>query len=600
MDTLRNLFRILSSRERKQVVFLILPLLCLTALIQVVGIASVLPFLAIVADPAAVEKHELLGRLYAFGGFSDRRSFLTAVGALMFVFIVGSNALSALSNWAVLRFSWMRNHTISLRLLRAYLAKPYLFFLQRHSSDLAKNLVSEVSQAVAGMLVPAMQTASKILAALAVLALLLYIEPLLALITALLMGGLYGVLFFAIRRRQRTMGKERLAANRDRFAVVTEAFGGIKEIQLLGRENEVLRRFSRPSFRFASTTARNAIVVQLPRFALETVAFGGIVVMVLYLLQGGLEIETMIPILGLYAFAGYRLMPSLQAIFQGLTTMRFNMAVLEHLIEDLPDVSPRFPRENNAHRMRFTESIRFRDVTFGYPTAKGALFQALNLEVMAGSSVALVGETGSGKSTLADLILGMLRPDEGTIEIDGRPLDDDNMRAWQRNLGYVPQSIFLTNDTLTRNIAFGIPDEEIDHEAVIRATEIACIDQFIRTELPDGLETIVGERGVRLSGGQRQRIGIARALYRNPDVIVFDEATSSLDGGTEAVVVQAITEAARQRTTITIAHRLSTIRHCDRIFLLSGGEVIDSGSYEELLSTSADFRALAQLNVSEG
>ena len=287
MGTLRNFIRVLSPRERKQVLFLLLPLLFASAIIQLMGIASVLPFLAIVADPQAVDSHALLARLYEYGGFSSRRSFLTFVGVLMFFFIVASNALSALSSWAVLRFSWMRNHTISLRLLRAYLAKPYLFFIQRHSSELAKNLVSEVSQAVAGMLVPAMQTASKGLSALAVLALLIYVDPVLAAVTTLLMGGLYGVLYFSIRRRQRGMGQERLEANRDRFAVVSEAFGGIKEVQLLMRENEVLRRFSGPSYRFATTTARNAIVVQIPRYALEAVAFGGIVLIVLYLLQGG-------------------------------------------------------------------------------------------------------------------------------------------------------------------------------------------------------------------------------------------------------------------------------------------------------------------------
>ena len=302
----------------------------------------------------------------------------------------------------------------------------------------------------------------------------------------------------------------------------------------------------------------------------------------------------MLPILGLYAFAGYRLMPSLQAIFQGLTAMRFNTAVLEHLVEDFPASVPTFPRAAEVPRLRFSESIRFRNVTFRYPTAKSTLFHGLNLEIRAGSSVALVGETGSGKSTLADLILGVLRPDDGFIEIDGHRLDDDSLRSWQQNLGYVPQAIFLTNDTLTRNIAFCVPDDEIDHDAVRRAAETACIDYFIRTELPQGYETVVGERGVRLSGGQRQRVGIARALYRDPEVIIFDEATSSLDGGTETSVVQEIVEVGRHRTILMIAHRLSTVRHCDKILLLSRGRVIDTGTYDDLLIRSPHFRALAQ------
>ena len=591
MNTLRNLYRLLSTRERKQVLIL-LPLLCLSAVVQVAGIASVLPFLAIVADPAATDHHKALGTLYRLGGFSDHRSFLLAIGALMFVLIVGSNALSALTSWAVLRFSWMRNHTISLRLLRNYLAKPYAFYLQRHTSDLAKNLVAEVSQAISGTLVPTMQIASRSIAALAVLALLLYIDPNLAFLTFVVMGGLYGVLFVSIRRSQRRMGLERVAANRSRYEILSDAFAGIKEVLLLGRQREVVRRYSPPSYLFARTTARNAIVVQFPRFVLEAVAFGGIILMVLYLLKTEQGLGNILPILGLYAFAGYRLMPSLQAIFQGLATIRFNSAVLEYLLKDLPAKGTEPYHRHRKSRLRVERSIRLDAVTFRFPTAKSTLFQDLSLELPAGKSIAFVGETGSGKSTLADLVLGLLRPDKGVIEIDGQPLTAENLRSWQNNLGYVPQSIFLSNETVTRNIAFGIPDDEIDHEAVERAAEVACVGDFIRSELPQGFETVVGERGVRLSGGQRQRIGIARALYPDPQVIVFDEATSSLDGGTEADVLDAIAHVAVQRTIIMIAHRLSTVRDCDRIFLLAAGRITAAGRYEELLSQSADFRAL--------
>lgn len=592
MTTLRNLFRILSPRERRQVMMLV-PLLGLVALVEVVGIASIMPFLAIVADPTAVETNETLAWLYRAGGFTETRGFLIALGVLMFCFIVGSNALSAFSSWTVLRFSWMRNHTIALRLLRGYLAKPYLFFLERHSSDLAKNLVAEVSQVVAGTLVPAMQTTAKAMAALAVLALLFYIDPVLALLTGVVLGGAYGFIFIAIRRRQRRMGKERLTANKNRYEILAEAFGGIKELKLLGREGEVVRRFRRPSFEFASTTARNSVVALIPKYTLEAIAFGGIVLMVLYLLGTGQPFQAILPILGLYSFAGYRLMPALQQIFQGLTSIRFNAAALEHLLDDLPEAGVELPDPPAVPRLRLRESIRLRGVTFRYPTAKAPLFRSLDLELPARTSIAFVGETGSGKSTLADLLLGLLRPDEGVIEIDGRPLTEENLRGWQRNLGYVPQSIFLSNDTITRNIAFGLPDEEIDRAAVERAAKVASIDAFIREELPRGYDTVVGERGVRISGGQRQRIGIARALYYDPEVIVFDEATSSLDSVTEQTVLQAVAELARDKTVILIAHRLSTVRTCDRILLLSAGEVIETGQYEELLTVSPGFRALA-------
>lgn len=596
--TVGSIRRLLSRRERRQVLLLV-PLLCLTALMEVAGIASVMPFLAIVADPGAIERHEALSRFYELGGFQDTRSFLVALGVVMFAFIVASNALNAFSTWAVLRFSWMRNHTIALRLLRNYLAKPYLFFLERHSADLGKNLVAEVQQVVAGIVVPAMQATAKGIAALAVVGLLFFVDPVLAVLTTIILGGAYGFVFVAIRRRQRRLGQERLRANKNRFETMAEAFGGIKEIKLLGREREVVRRFAAPSYAFARTTARNAVVAQLPRFAFETIAFGGIVLMVLYLLGTGQAFQSIVPILGLYAFAGYRLMPSLQQIFNGLTNIRFNSAALEHLLDDLPapGEEDRPPPATDA-RLPLERSIRLRNVTFRYPTAKESLFRNLDLELPARSSIAFVGETGSGKSTLADLVLGLLRPDSGTIEIDGTPLTDENLWSWQRNLGYVPQSIFLTDDTVTRNIAFGLPEEEIDMKAVERAAKAASIHEFIRDELPHGYETIVGERGIRLSGGQRQRIGIARALYHDPEVIVFDEATSALDSVTEETVLQAVNELADDRTILMIAHRLSTVSGCNLIFVLTHGAVVEMGTYDELLGSSAGFRALATLDGS--
>lgn len=572
---------------------LLLPLLILTALIQVIGIASITPFLAIVANPAAVQEHEILRWLYQAGGFSESRTFLIALGILMFVFIVASNGLSAFATWAMLRFSWMRSHTISLRIFRHYLTRPYVFFLERHSADLGKNLLSEVGQVVSGTVVPTMKAVAGGFATLAILALLFYLDPLLALITALVMGGAYGALFFAIRRSQRRMGQARFAANRRRFEILSESFGGIKEVKLLGREADMVRRYRNPSREFATTTAMNAVVAQLPRYALEAIAFGGIVLMVLYLLGQDRPFETILPVLGLYAFAGYRLMPSLQQIFHGLTNLRFNAAALDNLIADLPsggfDPLPSPVEES----LPLQQAIRLRGVTFRYPTADAPLFEDLDLEIGACTSVAFVGETGSGKSTLVDIILGLLRPDSGILEVDGTAITNDNLRRWQHNLGYVPQAIFLTDDTITRNIAFGLPDEEIDMEAVRRAARAACIHRFVENELPRGYSTVVGERGVRLSGGQRQRIGIARALYHDPQVLVFDEATSALDSGTEEAVLEAVEGLAENRTLISIAHRLSTVRDADRIHLLEAGRVVAAGTYDELIASNPEFRNLA-------
>jgi ABC-type multidrug transport system fused ATPase/permease subunit len=443
------------------------------------------------------------------------------------------------------------------------------------------------------VIVPAMQVVAKSIAAVAVMLLLCFIDPLLAVLTGIVLGGSYSLTYLATRRQQRLIGRQRLAANKDRFEILAEVFGGIKEIKLLGREEEIVRRFEAPSYRFAISAVRNAIAAQLPRFGLEAIAFGGIVLMVLYLLGTGQRFQEILPILGLYAFAGYRLMPALQQIFLAVTTIRFNVAALEHLLEDLPSVPAEPLEERSAPPVPLRESIRLEGVTFCYPTAKAPLFSGLDLEIRAGTSVGFVGATGSGKSTLVDLVLGLLRPDQGRIVVDGVALTDENVRGWQRTIGYVPQAIFLANDTVARNIAFGLPDEEIDFGAVVRAAEAAAIDSFVEHELPEGYSTVVGERGVRLSGGQRQRIGIARALYRDPQVIVFDEATSSLDTVTEEVILQSIAGLARTRTILAVAHRLSTVRSCDRILFLEAGKIVATGTYDQLLTSSPGFRALA-------
>jgi ATP-binding cassette subfamily C protein len=436
---------------------------------------------------------------------------------------------------------------------------------------------------------------AKSLAALGVLLLLLYIDPILATLTTLVLGGAYGVLFLSIRKHQRHLGELRLVANSERFEVLSDGFGGIKELMLLGRTNHVVTRFSGPSHAFASATAMNAVIGQLPRFAFESLAFGGIVLMVVYFLGSNRDFQSVVPVLGLYGFAAYRLMPSLQMIFLSMTTIRFNTAALEKLLEEVPEASHSFsePRLPVSSPLPLSQGIRFSDVGFRYPRAKSELFVSLNFYLQAGQSVAFVGPTGSGKSTIADLILGLLDPTEGTIEVDGLALRGDVLRRWQANLGYVPQSIFLANQTIARNIAFGLPTDEVDLQAVEKAAKTAHIHSFIKNELPEGYETVTGERGVRLSGGQRQRIGIARALYGNPGILIFDEATSALDSVTEESIVRATQELSKDRTVITIAHRFSTVRHCDCIFLLDNGRLLASGPYDYLISTSKAFRDLA-------
>jgi ABC-type multidrug transport system fused ATPase/permease subunit len=378
-------------------------------------------------------------------------------------------------------------------------------------------------------------------------------------------------------------------ANKDRFQKANEALGGVKEIKLLGREKVFLDDYAKVSRFFAIRMALGEALSNSPRYILDMFAFGAILGIMMWLFVQ--DASQVIPVVGIYAFAGYRLMPALQNIYRAITKARFHTAVLETVKRDLENAPADFPE--HVKRLTLKDKLELRGISFKYPTASSSLLNGLSLDIKANTSVAFVGSTGSGKTTLVDIILGLLDPDKGTLEVDGMLLSEDKLRNWQANLGYVPQTIFLSDGTIAQNIAFGIPEDEIDREAVRKAAHIANLHEFVMS-LPDGYNTIVGERGVRLSGGQRQRIGIARALYHDPGVLILDEATSALDNVTEEAVFQAIKNVTGKKTVIMIAHRISTVRECDQIFVLEKGRIVSRGSYQELLSSSARFREFAQ------
>jgi ABC-type multidrug transport system fused ATPase/permease subunit len=335
----------------------------------------------------------------------------------------------------------------------------------------------------------------------------------------------------------------------------------------------------------------------IPKFALETIAFGGLLLIVLYLLYTRRGLSLVLPLIGLYTFAGYRLLPALQAIFWGAAQVRFNGAALDVLrdVSSAPYNSVREVDLNGGTALPFNSVLELKGVTFYYPGTDAPVIEDLNLSIRSGSSVAFVGRTGSGKTTIADLILGLLSPSAGCIRADDVEITDENRSQWQRNLGYVPQEIYLTDDTVARNIALGIPDERIDIVAVQRAAQVAKIHDFIVNELPEGYQAKVGERGIRLSGGERQRVGIARALYQNPGVLVLDEATSALDGATEEAVFHTIESVGRARTLIIVAHRLTTVRHCDVLYVVEAGRIVARGKYDELMMSCPEFRRLARM-----
>ncbi|MEP0548674.1 MAG: ABC transporter ATP-binding protein [Rhodothermales bacterium] len=593
-----SLFRQLSSlfnrRERGQLAILAVALV-VRAGVEMVGVGSIAPFMSVVADPSVVQSNDWLRAAYEAFGFTSTTAFLAALGVAVVVVLAVSNAFSALALWGMLRFSWGTHHRLSNRLLRGYLAQPYSFFVERNSAAFSKTILTEVQQVITGVLTPVLNITARSLVVLALVGLLIVLDPMLALVIVLVLGGAYGGLYTLVKAKQRQLGRERVVANQERFKVTAEAFGGIKDVKVLGREGAFTSRFAPASWTFSKAVASNATLTQLPRYLFETVAFGGIVMIVLYYLQAGQGLAQILPTISLYAFAGYRLLPELQQLFSGVASIRFNRAALDDLTNDLDRFVP-LSMAADAGELPFEEAIRFEDVTFRYPEADRPALRSVSLSVPRNQTIGLVGVSGSGKTTLVDLLLGLYTPEVGRIFVDDTPLMVSNLGAWRQQIGYVPQQIFLCDDSIAQNIAFGVPEGQMELERVERAARIAHLHEFI-TSLPEGYGTVVGERGVRLSGGQRQRIGIARALYHDPEVLVMDEATSALDGATENAVMEAMRELGGRKTIVLIAHRLSTVADCDRIYLLDQGQVRDQGTYEDLALSSSAFRSMANLST---
>jgi ABC-type multidrug transport system fused ATPase/permease subunit len=593
LNTIRKLYDLLSPRERLQA-YGVLAAIVVMALLQVAGIASITPFLALVSNPAAIDDHELLRWAYHTFDFDTEVGFLLFVGFGVLVVFTLSNLFAMFTTWLSMRFSWERNYTLSRRLLEHYFAMPYTFFLNRTSADLSKNVLDEVREIVGNLLVPGMRVLARGAAAVAIVVLLIMVDPMLAVLSALMLGGVYAGIYLLVRERLARIGQERLEANLRQFQAASEGLAGIKDIKLLGKEGVFLRRYAKAARRYARSRAMHETIEKVPHYLIETVAFGGMLLIIMYLLVVQGSVAQVVPTVGLYAFASYRLLPAIKEIFSGVTKVRFNLAALEAIHADLQyrgAVAAAKVRE--AKPLACRRAIELESVTFSYPGSDRPVLENFSLKIAAHTSVAFVGATGSGKTTIVDLILGLLEPSAGRLLVDGTPIDAANQRSWQNNLGYVPQHIYLLDDTIAHNIAFGVPPRKVDKQAVIRAAKIANLHDFVTSELPKGYATRVGERGIRLSGGQRQRVGIARALYHNPDVLILDEATSALDTVTEKGVFEAVENVAKTKTVIMVAHRLSTIRHCDTIYLVDQGRIVARGRYGELMERSPQFRAMA-------
>jgi len=590
----RQIWDLLTRRERLRFVALIL-MTMLMSVFELIGVAGILPFLTVLSRPDLIDSHWALQDFARLLGLSDHKSVQIALGLAVFGVMAVGMVVRAAVTYAQIRFALARSHTLSVRLLRGYLAHDYVWYLSRNSAALSQSLLSEVDQVVKESILPAVLLISNATILVLIGGFLFLVQPMVALGATGLLVGVYLLAYLLLRHRLAHVGRQRVANNKLRFRVVQEVVGGLKDIKMMGLEQTSLQRFRGPAEAMARYQAAGLVIARLPRFALEAVVYGGFIAMVLVIIViRGENIADLLPILGLLGMSATKMFPALQQFYQEISAMRFSAAGLARLHADMRGAAPGLPPAVPAGAaLHLTRQLEFRDVRFSYPATDQPTLDGLDLTIPARSTVGIVGGTGAGKTTVIDMILGLLAPEAGEILVDGTPVTPANRRNWQQSLGYVPQAIFLTDDTIAANIAFGLPPEEIDMGRVESAARIANLHDFVTADLPKAYETVVGERGVRLSGGQRQRIGIARALYRDPDVLVLDEATSALDNLTERAVMEAVHNLGGRKTVIMVAHRLSTVKDCDKIIVLERGRMTGEGSYDELVAGNDAFRRMA-------
>jgi len=593
MEKLKLVLDLFDKREKRQLIIIFLALLVM-GFIELLGVGSIGPFIAVASNPTIIHTNKYLSKAFTMFNFTSDTQFIISIGIAVIVILVISNACLSLIHFLIYYYTAKRKHSITMRIFERFLRQPYIFFLNTNTADISKRILHNVNTFVGTVLFNLLHLMSAIIISLCIIVLLVMLNPILALVVSLVLALSYIIIFYLVRNFLSKKGQETNIQNYLKHKYILESFGGIKDIKILGKEKVFLNLFAEPSKKSAINDSQRDIVNDMPKYILETIAIGGMLGVILFMLNMGSSIDEFLSTLTVYAFGAYRLLPLLQKIFRAFSSIKYHFPIVRELHRDFKEL----PAGNNLAntdipRMNFQKNIRLENIVFSYPNTNKDIIKNQNITITLNTSIAFVGATGCGKTTLVDIILGLLEPQNGKLFIDEVEITDSNRKNWQKNLGYVPQSIYLTDDTVRNNIAFGIESKKIDETAVIKAAQLANIHDFIVTELEKGYDTVIGERGIRLSGGQRQRIGIARAVYHDPSVLILDEATSALDSFTENAIMDAIKKLSRKKTIIMIAHRITTVKNCDIIYIMEKGIIVDQGNYNELYQKNPDFRKMA-------
>jgi len=575
-QTRKLLWDVLRSSERRSLVG-VFALILIGTLLETLSVGMMIPVLSVIA---ADEKDISLFFFSIEPSIERAQLIQLAVGLILFIYVF-KNVFLAWSTWIQRGFLTRVTSRIAARMLEIYIRQPYAFHLRKNSSTLIRN-TQDASILVAGGIEPMLTILTEGLIAVALFSVLVVVEPLGTIcVVGMLLSATFVFQKFFDKRLQR-WGTLRQIQKGSIIQTIQQSLGAVKDVQVLGREEWFVSEHNEKQSTDAELLRRINTVQAIPRLWLEVMAIAGLAGLVAIMVATGKDIEKIIPTVGLFAATSFKVLPSINKLVSSKQTLKVSRSTIETIHHDLSlSVSIIESSLNSSFEFK---NVEVENLSFKYEQSEGLVLSSINLKISSGEAVGFVGQSGSGKSTLIDIMLGLLHPQSGSVSINGQRIDDVK-QDWQKAIGYIPQTIFLMDDSLRRNIAIGIADSEIDEVAIRDALKSAQLEEFV-SSLPEGLDTVVGERGVRLSGGQRQRIGIARALYHRPSVLVLDEATSSLDTETEHGVMQAVQALQGDKTVIIVAHRLSTVEYCDRLYRLDAGRIVDEGTFDEVMNRS--------------
>jgi HlyD family secretion protein len=598
IESLKELFLLLTPQQKKNF-FILQFLVILSSFFELFGVTLVVPFMKLIGSLEILHNQKtIFYKIYTFFSFSSDYSFILFLGVFVILILGLSSFFSIFTIWKLYRFANKTGMELADLLYKHYMIRNWLFYVNNNSAELTKQIANEAARVTNLMLQPIMNINAKLVLIFVISLTIILYNYKVAFIGITFFSISYFVMYKVVRKKLHINGERISNILTNRYRLLNEGFGGIKDILLTGTNIEYIKKFEKTGEIFANAQSVNITISQAPRYIMEFVTYGSMILLVLYLFNNeSNNIQNILPTLTFYALASFKLLPAFQQIYVAITHIKGNVAAFNVIKEDLKEALNESKdiflcSSNTRNKLSMKRFLKLNNINFKYPNSREFVLQNISMRIEANTLIGIVGHSGSGKSTLVDIILGLIFPNSGEIIVDNKIINKNNVRLWQNNIGYVNQSIFLSEGTIAENIAFGIPADKIDFNKINEAVKLAHLSEMI-DKLELGIYTKVGERGVKLSGGQRQRIAIARALYNNPDILIFDEATSALDGITEKIIMDAIHKYKGKKTIIIVAHRLKTIKKCDKIFLLDKGIILDEGKYDELIKKSKLFYEMA-------